>query len=64
MRIPTCPQPRVPLVVIISSHPPPTEVRGGYTGHHCTVMVQADIADDKNVTRMVRNTFIGKEIDG
>ena len=31
MRIPTCPQPRVPLVVIISSHPPPTEVRGGYT---------------------------------
>ena len=55
MRIPTCPQPRVPLVVIISSHPPPTEVRGGYTGHHCTVLVQANIADNNNVTRMVRN---------
>lgn len=35
-----------------------------YTGHHCTVMVQADVSDIKTVTSMARNTFIGKEIDG
>ena len=57
MRIPTCPQPRVPVSHLWSS------------SHHILRPLRygegtlSYISENKNVTSMARNTFLVKEID-